>query len=330
MASTSTATASSPWPRRLAWALVLCALPLTLFGGSVTTLRAGMAIDGWLVLEPGRGDHFLPFYPVEKWLRDAGTFTEHTHRLLGVLVGLSAVAYLLSAALRERQRDVLVLAVVSLAAVCVQGTLGGFRVLENSPELAFLHAAFAQAVLALLGANLVVTSRAWRELARQACDSAASARRWSWVAVTVVCAQVVLGAWLRHSGAALPFGLHLGAVLAVTVTVLGTAQRLGRLHAELARRGHRTSHFLALRRWLVFLLVAEIVLGVLATISVLVFSGGFLGEVSLGEMIFATAHVLFGALLLGLCLAAALWTQRLAPLRGRLPIHARPSLGGLR
>ena len=78
--------APSPWPRRLAWATLLAALPLVLFGGTVTTLRAGMAIDGWFVLEPGRGDHFLLAYPLEKWLRDPGTFTEHTHRLFGVLV----------------------------------------------------------------------------------------------------------------------------------------------------------------------------------------------------------------------------------------------------
>ena len=71
------------WPHRLALATVVAAIPLLLFGGSVTSLEAGMAIDGWLVLERGRGDHFLFFYPVEKWFRDVGTFVEHSHRLCG-------------------------------------------------------------------------------------------------------------------------------------------------------------------------------------------------------------------------------------------------------
>ena len=44
---------SSPWPRRLALATWLGALPLVVLGGSVTTLRAGMAIDGWWVLDRG-------------------------------------------------------------------------------------------------------------------------------------------------------------------------------------------------------------------------------------------------------------------------------------
>src|SRR5262249_41575588 len=72
---------ASPWPRRLALAALVAAVPLVFFGGTVTTLHAGLAIDGWLVLEPGRGDHFLWLYPVDKWFRDVGTFVEHTHRL---------------------------------------------------------------------------------------------------------------------------------------------------------------------------------------------------------------------------------------------------------
>ncbi len=329
MTNSRTASERSPWPQRLAWVALLCALPLTLFGGTVTTLRVGMAIDGWLVLEPGRGDHFLLFYPLEKWLRDAGTFTEHSHRLLGVLVGLATISYFVLVALRDRRREVLALAGLSLAAVCAQGALGGLRVLENSPELAFLHGAFAQAVLALLGANLVVSSPSWGRVRAASAGLAASARRWTWLAVLVVYAEVVLGAWLRHTGSALPFGLHLAAALAVTASVLGAANRLGRVHAELVQRGGPPAPFRSLRRWIVGLLVAQLGLGVLAAVSVLVFSGGFQGQVSVGEMIFATAHVLFGALLLGLCLAAALWSHALGTAPALLSIRESPVLGGL-
>src|SRR5688500_7568632 len=83
---------TSAWRRRLALATLALALPLAFFGGSVTTLGAGLAIDGWLILEPGRGDWFLWFYPLEQWFRDVGTFVEHSHRLLGSGVGLLAIA----------------------------------------------------------------------------------------------------------------------------------------------------------------------------------------------------------------------------------------------
>jgi heme a synthase len=304
-------TPGNPWPRRLAWATLLAAVPLLLLGGTVTTLRAGMAIDGWLVLEPGRGDHFLLAYPVEKWFRDAGTFSEHSHRLFGTLVGLFSILYVVAACAFDRRREVVACAVASLVAICAQGALGGFRVLENSQDLAFLHGSFAQAVFALLAANVVLTSKAWRELARSACKRAAPARRWGWAALIAVYAQIVLGAWLRHSGAALPFALHLLGVVAVVAALVAAARQwklsyqdgqAGRVDRSPLRRAARNVHLL---------LGVQLLLGLCATVAVLVYSGGFQGRVSTGEMIFATAHVMGGALLLAQCLAGVLWSYRL-------------------
>ena len=137
-----------PWPHRLALAAALAAVPLVLFGGSVTTIGAGMAVDGWLVAE----GHFLLFFPVEQWFHDTATFVEHTHRLFGVLVGIFALASVVASFLRERPAA-RVLSLGALIAVCAQGTLGGLRVLEDDSELAFLHGALAQAVFALLCAH---------------------------------------------------------------------------------------------------------------------------------------------------------------------------------
>jgi cytochrome c oxidase assembly protein subunit 15 len=326
----STPRTEPSWSRRLAWAVVLAALPLVLFGGTVTTLRAGMAIDGWWVLEPGRGDHFLLLYPVEKWFRDPGTFSEHTHRLFGTLVGLLAIAYVLVATLRDRRREVVALAVASLVAICAQGALGGFRVLENSQDLAFLHGSFAQAVFALLCVNLVVTSRGWAELAPVPGTRAAAARTWSWIAAGVAYVQIVLGAWLRHSGAMLPLVLHLVFVVGVIVAVLLAARMLGLAHSEAVERGADLSPLARARRRLHVLLAVQIGLGGLATLAVLVLSGGFQGSVSTAEMIFATGHVLFGALLLAQCVAAAVWAQHLGATADAPATHGHPSLGGVR
>jgi cytochrome c oxidase assembly protein subunit 15 len=319
-----------PWSRRLAWAVALAALPLLLFGGTVTTLRAGMAIDGWWVLEPGRGDHFLLLYPAEKWFRDAGTFTEHTHRLFGTLVGLLSIAFLVVAAVHDRRREVLALAAAGLVAVSAQGALGGFRVLENSQDLAFLHGSFAQAVFALLACSLVVTSRGWQALPRTPCKRAASTRTACWAAAVMVYVQIVVGAWLRHSGAMVPFFLHLVLVVGVIAAVMLAARQLGLAHGDGVAAGVDRTPLRRARVRLYVLLAAQIALGGLATLAVLVLSGGFQGRVSTAEMIFATAHVLFGALLLCQCVAAALWAQRLTATAAEASACAAPSLGGAR
>jgi cytochrome c oxidase assembly protein subunit 15 len=299
--------AHSAWPRRLAWATLLAAVPLVLFGGTVTTLRAGMAIDGWWVLEPGRGDHFLLAYPLEKWLRDAGTFTEHTHRLLGTLVGLLAIAHVAATALLDRRRELVAGAVGGLVAICAQGALGGFRVLENSQHLAFLHGSFAQAVFALLALNVLLASDAWRTLPSSIEARAGVLRSLSWFAAAAAYGQIVLGAWLRHSGAALPLVLHVAGAFVSAGAVVAAARAWRKAaggkpeRAPLARAG-LGAHVL---------LGVQVLLGLAALVAVMLFSGGFQGAVSTGEMILATAHVLFGALLLAQCLAGLLWSYRL-------------------
>ena len=135
---------------------LLSAVPLVLFGGSVTTLGAGMAVEGWLVAE----GHFLLFFPIESWFRDTETFVEHTHRLFGVLVGLFAVLAV-GAAFRSGSRRARVVTTIALLCVVGQGAVGGFRVLEDAPELAFMHGVLAQGVFAMLGVCALVTSRAW-------------------------------------------------------------------------------------------------------------------------------------------------------------------------
>lgn len=298
---------ASPWPRRMAWATLLAALPLVLLGGTVTTLRAGMAIDGWWVLEPGRGDHFLLAYPLEKWFRDAGTFSEHSHRLFGTLVGLFSIAHVACTVAFDRRRELVAGAVGGLVAICAQGALGGFRVLENSQHLAFLHGSFAQAVFALLAINVLLASQAWRTLPRAVEARTGALRGLSWFAVVAVYGQIVLGAWLRHTGAALPLVLHVvGAFVSAGAVVLAARawrKAAGEVpaRAPLARAGIGAH----------VLLGVQVLLGLAALVAVMMFSGGFQGSVSTGEMIFATAHVLFGALLLAQCLAGVLWSHRL-------------------
>jgi cytochrome c oxidase assembly protein subunit 15 len=299
---------ANPWPRRTALWTALAAIPLLLFGGAVTTLRAGMAIEGWWVLEPGNGDHFLLFYPLEKWFRDAGTFVEHTHRLFGTAVGLLAITHLALTFALRRERRLRLMAVAMLLAVCAQGALGGFRVLESSPELAFVHGAFAQAVFALLAVGAVMNARSYADARPSKSTHAVGLQRTALITCGIVYAQIVLGAWLRHSGSSLAMAFHvllvvgvLGAIGALSNGLRRAAEDAGEKEAPVLLRAARR---------LRLIVGAQIALGVLATFSVYVFSGGFQGVVSTGELIFATLHVAFGALLLVQCVSAAVWVRR--------------------
>jgi cytochrome c oxidase assembly protein subunit 15 len=298
-----------PWPGRCALASVLFAVPLVLFGGSVTTLGAGMAVEGWLVAE----GHFLLFFPIERWFRDTATFVEHTHRLFGVLVGFSALACVVLAFLREPRRGPRLGALAALAAVCAQGALGGFRVLENDPELAFLHGAVAQLVFALLCVNAVLFTRGWRSSwaararergVRRAFASAAM------IAFVATSAQVALGAWYRHglrpapvAGIELRLLLHGLGALVVLMAVAALARRGAALRAEADAVPATLGRAL---QAVPVLLLAQLVLGGLA------WAGFRPDTIGPAEWAFSITHVLGGALLLGAEGVLVLWGVRLA------------------
>jgi cytochrome c oxidase assembly protein subunit 15 len=304
-----------PWPRRLGLAAALATVPLVLFGGSVTTLGAGMAVDGWLIAE----GHFLLVFPADKWFRDVGTFVEHTHRLFGVLVGLFMLGCVLATWLRDRRASARLSATVSLLAVCGQGLLGGLRVLENDPELAFVHGALAQAVFALLCVNAAVLSRAWREAttAEHGDVDARGLRTAATVALVVLFAQVVLGAWYRHglrpspvTGHEWRLALHgLGAV-----AVLAALAAVARRGSALRERGALPA---PLDRWLTrlpALVLVQLLLGGLAWAG---FRPGVIGP---AEWTLSIAHVLGGGLLLANCALISAWARR-------VPV-AEPGLSG--
>ena len=292
---------SARWAYRLAVATALASIPLILFGGSVTTLGAGMAVDGWLDAE---GD-FMLFFPVEKWFRNRATIVEHTHRLFGALVGLFAIATLVAGWMSKRKAWPL----AGLVAICAQGTLGGFRVLENSPRLAFLHGALAQAVFALLCVVALTLSPWWittkDKLAKRPVSPAASPlSRSAWQAVVIVYLQVVIGAWYRHglrtqqSGIALRLALHFAGAFLVFLTILALAKRVRKACADwqgevdiepLRRAGQRIVQLLAL----------QVLLGLFAWATR---TGG---EVSILEWALSVLHVLTGALLLAQCTVLA-------------------------
>ncbi|MCY2960355.1 MAG: COX15/CtaA family protein [Planctomycetota bacterium] len=286
----------SPWPRRAAWLACLATFPIFLIGGTVTTLRVGMAVPDW----PTTFGQNMFTYPLGEMLASTGVFWEHSHRLWGAFVGLCVVILAATIWRCERRASVRWLALLALLGVVGQGILGGFRVTENSPELAFLHGSLAQALFALLSAILFLESQAWR--AARVVQAGSRLRTLAAIALPAVYVQTVLGAWLRHSGMPLAQAVHvLFAIAAAAIVVLLAGELLRSGDTSLARVG----------RWLRALVWTQVALGILAWISVYILTGPH-NPVSIGEAIFATAHVACGALLLGACVAALVFVRRSA------------------
>lgn len=313
----------NPWPRRLIGAATLVLIPLFAFGGSVTTLGAGMAVKGWWNAEGS----FMPLFPIDKWFRDVNTFVEHSHRQFGLLLGLLMLAACVATLRFDRRRAARVLVILATLAVSLQGWLGGSRVLLNSPELAFLHGTFAQAVFAFLCAVFVYTTARWRTAEPARYELAPGLSRAALAASLIVFGQIALGAWYRHAlrtglagNVEMRFGLHAIGALAALVVVLVLAARLAA-----AAPAAPSAPLAALRRNLLVLVGVQIGLGFLA------WGARRAGEVTFFEWLAATLHVLVGALLLAHCVAAAMWAHRAFAARaGGAGEPAAPSLGGAR
>src|SRR5229473_4025337 len=76
----------SPWPRRLALMTAIATVPLLFVGGLVTSMGAGLAVPDW----PTTFGYNMFTYPWSQMV--GGVLYEHSHRLLGALVGLLTVA----------------------------------------------------------------------------------------------------------------------------------------------------------------------------------------------------------------------------------------------
>ena len=304
----STSRETSPWPARLAWLTVWASIPLIVLGGSVTTLRAGMAEPGWITPE----GYPLWLYPWEKRVASAGVFVEHHHREFGTLVGVLCIWTLFVTIFAKRGKGAILAAFVGLAAVSGQGILGGFRVLENNPQMAFLHGAIGQAVFGILVGVAVLLSTRWANVPTA---HWVKAPRIGWLSLMTLIAllgQVVLGAWYRHGHGHTAIALH--GFWAVAVIYLGMS--LGKRMKKAAKQeGLEPQVTHLLRRsafWMTLFLHLQWVLGGVALYAVFALSDGMHGdEISTGEIVFATMHVTVGAMLIGSVVNAFLWSHRL-------------------
>src|SRR5437870_11025657 len=184
----------SQWLNRFAWLACIATLLLICSGGMVTSKNVGLAVPDW----PTTFGYNMFLFPISKWV--GGILFEHTHRLMGSLVGFLTILLAVWLWLSEDRQWVRKLGVIALAGVILQGILGGLRVTMMKDEIGIFHACVAQAFLGLLVVIALVTTHFWRRLANQPIDLQKFAALKA-VAIAIALAiyvQLALGATMRH------------------------------------------------------------------------------------------------------------------------------------
>jgi heme A synthase len=225
------------WLHALAVLTVVATLPLVFLGAEVTTKDAGMS-------DP---IGFRTPWDLIQRLADAvgfgGLQIEYSHRLAGFTVGLCAIALAVSMAVFDRRRGWRWMGAVALALVCIQGMLGKYRVDLNAlfgRDLALVHGAFAQLVIAVLVCVALVTSRGWvrsdfttepRALAsgpdpHANAHGSAGLRRGSILTMLLIYGQLILGGVIRHRDFLLGSRLHLTGAFIVAMSVVWLYRRV--------------------------------------------------------------------------------------------------------
>ena len=281
--------AYSPWPYRLALLTTVCTLPLLFIGGLVTSLGVGLAVPDW----PTTFGYNMFLYPWSKMV--GGIFYEHSHRLLGSAVGLLTILLTITLWTKEHRPWMRWLGVVALIAVIIQGVLGGLRVILLEHVLAIVHGCFAQAFFAFLAALSLLTAAEWQQQhTKTSGGDAQSIQRGSLLVTGLLYAQLILGAILRHTGSGV--AVHIVGAAIVAMAIFWLVDWLTQSYSDQPRL---VQSALLLRR----LLLLQLILGIAAYISKYTASGAFLASFA---VVFATSHVVIGALMLATSLRLTL------------------------
>jgi heme a synthase len=308
------------WLHRFATLVAASTVLLIAAGGMVTSTDSGLAVPDW----PNTYGHFMFSFPFKNMV--GGIFYEHGHRLIASTVGFLTVILAIWTWKIEPRRWVRWLAVGALAAVIVQGVLGGITVLLLLPApVSIGHAGLAQLFFCLTVTLALVTSRGWASPAASVDDP--TLRRVAVATTAIVYCQILVGATMRHieAGMAIPdFPLAFGRLLPPfwnAGIAVHFAHRLGAVlvtTAILATAGHIWYHHRARRELLrpatllIGLVLVQITLG-----AYVVWSGL--------QPIINTAHVVNGALVLATSLVITLRSLRATQwvgAVGAVPTHA--------
>jgi cytochrome c oxidase assembly protein subunit 15 len=277
---------------------------LLFVGGLVTSTGSGLAVPDWPLA-------FGQFFPAMV----GGVLFEHGHRLAASAVGLLTVVLAAWTVVRDPRPVVRLLGLSALAAVILQGVLGGITVLYKLPlAVSVTHACLAQAFFCLTITLAVLTGPTWTSGRTVGADTGRPPLALlAGATVALVFGQVLLGALTRHmkAGLAIPdFPLAFGRLVPPLVTphiTVHFAHRVGALLvaaavATLLVRVERRHGDVPVLRRPIRLAAALVVLQILL---------GGLTIWTARAVVPTTLHLVAGAAILGSSLVLALRAHRL-------------------
>ena len=274
------------WPHRFALLTCVFTVVLILAGGLVTSTGSGLAVPDW----PNTFGYNMFLFPWSKMV--GGVFIEHSHRLLGSLVGFLTILTAAAIWKADERKWMRRLGAFAVGLVILQGVLGGMRVVLIKLNLAIVHACVAQVFFALMVSLALFTSRGWREDTGETGDKGLA--RLGLITVSLLYVQIIFGAVLRHTGNRLDAHL-LFAVLSTIHVILLSYKTL-----KLPNPGAlaKEANFL----WV--LLIVQLALGGASWVG----KYAAMGEAFTPVLIIAitSAHVVVGAMLFAASLVVAL------------------------
>jgi cytochrome c oxidase assembly protein subunit 15 len=185
---------------------------LIFLGGLVTSTGSGLSVPDW----PTTFGENMFTYPIDKWV--GGVKYEHGHRLFASFVGFLTLVLAVWLAMKEDRTWVKGMGYIALAAVIIQGILGGLTVLFLLPTaISMAHGMLAQSFFCLVSAIALVTSKWWNEHSAGIQEHAGrTLQSLAVIATVAVFIQLAFGALLRHtySGLSIPdFPLAYGQII---------------------------------------------------------------------------------------------------------------------
>jgi len=303
------------WRSMFAKVIVAWAAPLLFVGGLVTSTNSGMAVPDW----PTTFEANMFLYPLGS--APTNVFLEHSHRLFGFMLGLTALINLVWTLRSETRRDLKWWALGIGLAILSQAVLGGLRVRLGNADAAednrwwsMVHGVSAQLIFALIVAFAVKVSPTYKFAPPD--PSAAGVfrlRLFATAALHATFLQMIFGAMYRHTRSTHSLWAHAAfAILVVIFTVLAgflavgqrsqidsSSPALARLKRLVAMGGN----------WQLAVVAFQFAIGWV------IFAVGSkeLTAASIGEALLRTSHQANGALLVAVSTLIYVCARRLAP-----------------
>ncbi|MGC8793951.1 MAG: COX15/CtaA family protein [Bryobacteraceae bacterium] len=278
------------WLHRYAVLTAAAAFVLVVAGGLVTSNEAGLAVPDW----PLSFGQLMP--PMQ-----GGVVYEHGHRMIAATVGLLTIILAVWLWRSPSARWLKRLGAAALAAVIVQGLLGGLTVLMRLPAaVSISHACLAQLFFSAIVVIARGSSADWQREPELVEDAGSPPLKvMVWMLPPAIVIQLLLGAGYRHK--ALGIVPHI-----VGALVLGTLVFAAGISVIGASPKHRPLGSAARR--LLWLTGIQIVLGIAAYLSRILWEGD--PGPHPGMVALTVSHVAAGALVMASAFLLAAEAQR--------------------